>query len=319
MSAGRADAYGLLAQLLRQEVDAAMLEYLRTDRQFRAALPAGDPEAALRQLSAEYARLFCIDLSPYASVFLDDEVLLLTDTSTAVEDQYQASAFVPDASWRVAAPDHVAVEFAYMQALCAAEHGEESAAAREAQACFLVEHLIAWLPALALATRRTARLPFYPLLLDSAVELALDHRNELAPSRTEATAGPSPDPSGGGVPGLAEAALGDVAAFLTTPAHCGLFLAHADLLHIAAGIDVPLGRSSRRQQVRQLFEEAARFEVLSALLAALEQLVRDELAAYAGWSARYPQAQRALQPARIRLQRLQASLHAMETAACSPR
>ncbi|MCL4544603.1 MAG: molecular chaperone TorD family protein [Chloroflexi bacterium] len=311
MSDSRASAYGLLSHLLRQEVDRPLLDVLRSDPALAASLPAGTLEEILVQLSAEYTHLFGISIFPYESVFVDGEVLLHTDSTATVQSFYQSCGFAPAPSWRLASPDHIAVELAFLQALSAAELDQSAVQAslpsrvltiRQVEERFLREHVAAWLPSLTLSVRRCSRSQLYPMILDVAVELVLAHLTELLQGAEHPVAPLAPPPDEAGrLPSLTDASPEEVADFFTVPAYCGLFISRSDLMRIATSINVPLGFSGRRHSVRQLFEEAVSFEVLPSLLERLEVLLRDEQRTYTAWCAEYPAAEAVLTRASGRL------------------
>lgn len=77
-----------------------------------------------------------------------------------------------------------------------------------------------------------------------------------------------------------ERSLRDVAAWLTTPAQCGVFLSPHDLRRIGAAIDIHVTPLNRGFAVEQLFRSAAIEGTLDTLLAALLSEVQAQQAAY---------------------------------------
>ena len=77
-----------------------------------------------------------------------------------------------------------------------------------------------------------------------------------------------------------ERSLRDVAAWLTTPAQCGVFLSAHDLRRIGSSIGIHVTPLNRRFAVEQLFRSAAIDQTLNVLLTALIAEVRAQISAY---------------------------------------
>lgn len=164
----RADTYRLLGRLCLAEVDARLLAALRETAELGPTLVGAD-EPLLATLRAEYARLLLINVLPYESVFVDEQVMLNTEATVAVYDAYREGGYSP--AGQVGAPDHVGLELAFLGHLAADEAEAEAAgdAARAArsrarQRSFLEAHLGRWAPVWATALERAAEHPFYAAL-----------------------------------------------------------------------------------------------------------------------------------------------------------
>jgi TorA maturation chaperone TorD len=317
----RASAYMLLAHLLGREPDEELFQLLRSDEEITTWLPPGDDQMMMRALRSEFTRLFQMEVFPYESVFCSDEVELFTESTFHVQAFYQACRFQPDPRWRVAAPDHIAVELHFLSALCsvAINPSVTSTTAPHLidswQWQFLVQHVIQWLPVLTLVIRRAARGPFYPRVLDMACELVFAHATEFTLSFSNDCEKLPPQRSTTSHLPLQDAALNEVVRFLTTPVHCGLFISRADLSRLAYELGGSLGFTSRRSAMHQLFEEAARADSLPDLLHHIRQLVAGEIAAYACWQTQFPQLQSLLAATYTRLTALHTSLEHMTSLA----
>jgi TorA maturation chaperone TorD len=158
----------LLGRLCLAEVDARLLAALRATPEFAATL-AGDDDALLAALRAEYARLFLLNAPPYESVYVDEAMLLNTAATVAVVEAYRAGGYSP--AGQAGAPDHVGLELGFLGHLAAVEsgalaRGDVPAAAenRTRQRRFLAEHVGRWAPIWGTAVARLARQPFYTAL-----------------------------------------------------------------------------------------------------------------------------------------------------------
>jgi hypothetical protein len=151
---------------------------------------------------------------------------------------------------------------------------------RSWQRRFLDGHLLRWLPAVAQAIRQQEQ-PFYVVLADLTLELALDHRADLGEDmladlpRFELPATPMPldqDTTG----------LKEIASFLLTPPYSGLYLGRDDIGRLGAQERLPRGFGERLNMLTNLLRSAAEYDSLPALLAQLQDLTGQWEAAYAG-------------------------------------
>lgn len=142
--------------------------------------------SARQDLAVDYARVFLAagvyegeTAVPYESVYTSPEGILMQDSRDDAVRAYQR--------WGLAIPrdlnvpeDHLAFELEFMAHLSGriAEAVEEAArgelppdavAAMEAQAAFIDEHLLNWVPQLLERVKRFARTPFYPAITQIAL------------------------------------------------------------------------------------------------------------------------------------------------------
>ncbi len=80
--------YETFARLFLQEPDAASLAAWQQEPRFAPAFPA-----ALQDLRIEFTRLFSLGVFPYASVFMDPDAFMNTETTARVEAAYQQAHF----------------------------------------------------------------------------------------------------------------------------------------------------------------------------------------------------------------------------------
>lgn len=322
VAASRAGLYRLLGRLYLQEVDRSALALLRAWPPFGAALAAGpnDDEALLARLRSEYARLFLMNVYPYESVYVDGSVMLNTEATIAVAEAYAEAGFAIDGPPRPGAPDHVGAELAFVAALAEREAAALEAGRAEAApgwlACqrrFLAAHLASWTPVFALAAARDARHPFYRALAELTAEFVLADLDQLA------GAGATPADRGalgaGAAPGLARQELAEVARHLAAPVLSGFHLSREELYRLAGRLRLPVAMLDRPKMIETLFEAAARFGQLPALLELLEAGAAGAARRYRDWTASYPRAAAVLAPWRRRADATAAGLAAMRRAA----
>ncbi|MFN8483055.1 MAG: molecular chaperone TorD family protein [Anaerolineae bacterium] len=311
----RGKAYRLLARLWLAEIDAPLAASLRRLPGFAAHIPAAADAAWLDEMAAEYGRVLAQNVYPYESMFVGDDLMLNTDATRQVEDLYNLAGYAPQGA-RVAALDHLGVELDFMAHLiAAADDGPDPAAARELQARFLAERLAYWAPVCALTVARLAPHPIYAtmaqltwelVLAESALPGPLSHGERdgvrvPTPGADPKTLtqplpegeGPDMSPSlpawekGPGGEGEMES-LGQVARMLLTPARVGVFLCREDVRRIGRALGLPTPLGDRFTMLRALFEAAAQFDLLPALLAALAALWRDADAQVVALAAEAP-------------------------------
>ncbi len=117
------------------------------------------PQSSTDDLAADYAAIYLthgLRASPYESVWLDEDHLIMQGPTFAVRDFYQRHGMrVRD--WRQMTDDHITHELQFVALLL--ERGEDREAAR-----FLKQHLMAWLPDFAQRVGQRAETPFYAAL-----------------------------------------------------------------------------------------------------------------------------------------------------------
>lgn len=82
----------------------------------------------------------------------------------------------------------------------------------------------------------------------------------------------------------------DIARYLVTPALAGFYLSREELFRIAGQLRLPLALVERRVMLAQLFDQAARYELLDDLLAWLEREALRVASVERQWEQRYPAA-----------------------------
>lgn len=199
----RSDIYGLLATVYGQEITSDLLEQIRAP-QFLEALSVLEvegidglmhkPEAELLEdLAVEYTHLFLgpgKHISPHESVHHqreDGQWGMLWGASTVeVKKFIEATGLSYKGDYK-GMPDHISVEFEFMQQLILREEqawmdedAGKAAACRQIEKKFIEEHLIRWVPAFCEMVIQEAELPFYQAvatLTRSFIEFEMEEMN----------------------------------------------------------------------------------------------------------------------------------------------
>jgi len=180
----RSNIYGLLATVYRREVTSDFLEQIR-DPKFLGALSVLGVEAIddflhkpvaelLEDLAVEYSYLFLgpgKHISPYESVHHqreDGQWGKLWEKSTAEVKRFIEATGLDYKDDFKGLPDHISVEFEFMQRLILREEqawkeaeADKAAACRQVEKRFIEEHLMRWIPSFCEKVMQAAELPFY--------------------------------------------------------------------------------------------------------------------------------------------------------------
>jgi hypothetical protein len=100
---------------------------------------------------------------------------------------------------------------------------------------------------------------------------------------------------------------------LLTPCEAGLFLTREDMARLSRALDLPLVVGERFYMLETLFQLAGQYELLSALLERLQQLLKDIETVYQGWAEAYPSWSPYAQAWRRRVTTTQAQLNELES------
>lgn len=274
LAEARSRSYRLLGRLYLRGLSTETLPVVRTIPALVQALP-GDLDED--ELAAAHQHLFGFNVFPFESLFLDSAGLLGGPVTMAVQGRYEQVGFVPAAD--SASIDHVGLELALLAFLAGAEADAwadgltDTAQAIDArQRTFLADHLLRWLAPLTVAVRAQEQ-PFYAAVADLALDLALDQLN-----------GPLPDFDLPAAPHLLEderTGLKEIATFLLTPPHSGVYLSRDDIGRLGRRQRLPRGFGDRRSMLLNLLRAAVTYERLPALLVDMQALVSDWHSAYA--------------------------------------
>lgn len=297
---GRARAYALLAEVLARGVDGATRDAVSLSPAIAAALATyDDPDGP----AVDHHQVFGETVFPIEGAFLDPDGQVGGEQARRLGALYATCGFAPDP--RTEPPEHLATELRALAFLSAAEadalrdRQQAAVAAITGHArALLDQHLLRWLPALAVAARRSAR-PWPTALIDQIEDLALLHLQSIDARQEPAATPPPPAGEGQGrgapspsrptfeLPPLPDlladegTSLRRVAALLATPSRTGVYLGRADLAKLGRSLGLPRGFGSRTDLLENLLLAAGRYDAIEPLLGALAALVtgtRDALA-----------------------------------------
>ena len=121
-------------------------------------------EEILEKSNIDFSSLFLMNAHPIESIVLDDKDEALVGLQNPVMQFYFTHGYdLHLDKTEIQTPDHIALEFAFMQNLVLKE---EDKVARE----FLQKHLLQWAPQYLLAVSKEAETPFYKELCEFAAE-----------------------------------------------------------------------------------------------------------------------------------------------------
>jgi len=179
----RSSIYGLIAAIFREEPGEALIRELKASRLSEVFSSLGvnlgeefynSPEAELADtLGLEFTRLFIgpsNHISAHESVFaeLDSGMGGLWGATTVKVKNFIETAGLDYKAEFTGVPDHVSVEFEFMQKLTASEADKwDQQDQQGAEFCqtvqrkFIEEHLVTWIPQFCDAVVTKAEMPFY--------------------------------------------------------------------------------------------------------------------------------------------------------------
>ena len=200
----RSNIYGLLASVYRQEVTSDLIQQIK-DPQFLGVLSDLGTEGLdtflqkpenelLEDLAVEYTRLFLgpgKHISPHESVHHqrdDGQWGKLWGKSTAEVKKFIESTGLDYIEDFKGLPDHISVEFEFMQQLTLREEqawkeadADKATACRQVEKKFIEEHLTRWIPSFCEQVLQEAELPFYhamAALTRSFIEFETEEMNK---------------------------------------------------------------------------------------------------------------------------------------------
>jgi TorA maturation chaperone TorD len=201
----RSDIYGLLATVYRQEVTSGLLQQVINPQFMDILIDLGaegidghlkqKSEAELiEELAVEYTRLFLgpgKHISPHESVHHqrdDNQWGKLWGKSTAEVKKFIESTGLDYIEDFKGLPDHISVEFEFMQQLTLREEqawkeadADKATACRQVEKKFIEEHLTRWIPSFCEQVLQEAELPFYhamAALTRSFIEFEMEEMNK---------------------------------------------------------------------------------------------------------------------------------------------
>jgi putative dimethyl sulfoxide reductase chaperone len=269
----RHHAYTVFSQLFLEGVTAVTFPYAAAIPELAThlSIPFNEDDWA-----AAHYNLFHMNLFPFESLYFAEDGLLGGAVTTVVLTHYQQEGFIVDNA--AIAPDHIGQELAFLAFLCEAEADawEDALTAtavslQQRQQAFLKTHLLTWLLPFSHAIISQEQ-PFFHVLIDLTIQLAVDHLSEEGASAEFSRKLPS-------VPNLLaneSTELKDIAVFITTPPYSGFFISRDNISHIARMQQLPRGFGSRSQMLTNLMKTAVQYDTLPQLLTQLVNFVKKQ-------------------------------------------
>jgi TorA maturation chaperone TorD len=282
----RHHTYALLGRLFVDGLNDELLPYVHAIPELVSTLP---DSLDVDEAAADYQHLFCFNLFPYESIFLDTTGLLGGAISEAVWRNYERAGYSVNKA--ATSADHIGPELSFMAFLAGAEaeaweDGQAAVAQQmqQQQRDFLQAHLLRWLPPLALAVRRQGQL-FFTALADLTLAFVHSHYASMGSRAAIDFRLPAP-------PTLLDdekTGLKEIAAYLATPLYSGFYLSRDDVGRMGRQQRLPRGFAGRSQMLLNLMRAAVQYDALPALLAELQSLTDGWQKAYAVLAGTYPE------------------------------
>ncbi len=164
--------YAFLSRIMSDIADRRFIADLRNNTQLLeligeetvAWFSKNDDDAILDALNTDFTSMFILNTQPVESFVLDAKNETLVGLQNPVMAFYFNHGFeVNMDQTEIVAPDHLAVEFAFMQTLV--YRNEE-----EPQFAFIDQHLIQWVVPYMMGMRSMADTPFYRDICDFIIE-----------------------------------------------------------------------------------------------------------------------------------------------------
>jgi hypothetical protein len=237
-------------------------------------------------MAAEHQTLFGFNVFPYESIFIDESGLLGGAATDAALASYQQAGFAfGDNS---ASADHIGHELAALAHLCGAEADAwednlpiVAERMQNLQRDFLHKHVLRWILPFVLAVRGQER-PFYAALVELTLTFIENHAAGIGipAAQSESFGNSNSRNMRFDLLKNEKTSLKDIAEFLTTPPHSGIFLSRDDVGRLARRQDLPRGFGDRTQMLTNLMRSASQYDVMPALLADLENVVAQWVEGY---------------------------------------
>lgn len=267
----RQNGYKLLSRLFLEGLTAELIPYSVQLEELTAVIPT---PFNVDESAASFQNIFGFNVFPFASIFLDASGLLGGATTAAVSQHYQQGGFSVQSD-----ADHIGHELNFLAYLCQIEYAALAdgttavlSQIHHIQNNFIQQHFLRWLPVFTLAVQRSDDL-FFAAVVDLTLSLVVDHGEtvqELVIGENEAAV---PNPQAAICKNILEndkTSLKEIARYLTTPAHSGIYLSRDTISALARKLSLPRGFGSRQQMLLNLIRAAAEYDLLPQLMIVLE-------------------------------------------------
>ena len=177
----RAFVYAFLSRMFEKELGQKEISDLRSNPELLETIGEGAKEYMLQEdvdrlqeeLNIDFNSLFVINSQPVESLVVDSTGEILVGLQNPVMFFYFENGYEVDMNkTEILAPDHLSIEFAFMQNL--AYRGETKQAQK-----FLKEHLLLWVVPYLVAMQKQAQTPFYKDLCDFTNDFLLSEYETL--------------------------------------------------------------------------------------------------------------------------------------------
>lgn len=294
-------SYALCSTLITHGISPHTLPIVQQLDELKALLPV---PCDFTSAAAVHQQLFGMNIFAHESFFLDDSHLVGGAVADDVLTSYQRVGYQP--SLDAGSGDHLGEELRLLSFLCAAqvdalqdEQPQVSKRLQWEQQRFLQRHLLRWLVPCTIAIRRAGD-AFYAEVASLTLALVAGHWQYIIdePSMEAASATdisfmdsksvihklPTP-------PDLLDnqkTSLRDIADFLITPAHCGIYLSRDVISRLGRKQQLPRGFGERKILMTNLLQSAAQYEQTLALFQDLHTLAQEWQAEYKAVLQEYP-------------------------------
>ena len=222
------------------------------------------------QAAAIHYQVFIHDIFPHESIFRDPSGLIGGSYAEQVNAIYKQAAIHITANH-----DHIGHELAFLATLCSAEStilGDREIEAldqiHQLQKMFLQDHLLCWLSPF-VAALAFSNEPFYSTLGRLTLSLVVDHFLSLCPEGSSEPIDCFDKNDLQELPQILQdnqTNLKQIAGFILTPPHSGLYFGQSSLSTMANERQLPRGFGNRQQMLTNLFHAAAQYDLIPDLL-----------------------------------------------------
>ena len=267
-ASARHHTYLLLSRLYFDGLTGDLLPYIAKIPELAAAAPRPfHPDEA----AATHFQIFAHDVFPFESIFRDPSGLL----GGTYADQVKVTFNHAGIHNITADYDHFGHELAFLAALCSTESGASSAQENEEadqveqlQRTFLQDHLLCWLSPFVTALSFSNQ-PFFAALGRLTQSLVYDHLLSFSRAGSAESIGKADESNLPDLPVVLQdnqTSLKQIAVFLITPPHSGLYFGRSTITGLARERQLPRGFGNRQQMLSNLFHTAAQYDLVPDLL-----------------------------------------------------
>jgi TorA maturation chaperone TorD len=262
-------------RLVRLEKLASILDQTPSSQVVFDPLQAGGANLTIEptdEFAAEHYRVFCHELVPAASVFLEPRSMLGGEVSAESWSEMKTAGYDPDTSSMTA--DHAVNQLRFLAYLVDQDQTQRASS-------FVQRHMLSWIPAFLGALRRIESEAVSPLA--AYIEESILHLTSLG--KSENLAGATLIPTLFSLENE-KTGLVSIGIFLSTHAESGLAIPKSTLLSAARKLRLPPGFGSKSQTIEGLFRAAGGYDSLPALCDFFDEQISLHNQVWSDWSRR---------------------------------